>query len=140
MTFTNATPKVAPYGGTKALFGTNPICFGCPTPSGHPILVDFSTSAIAGSTIRNLNEAGGRLPEGVALDSSGKPTTDPSALSTGSLLPIAGPKGSGLGLIVELFCGILAGAGMSHEVGPYYATGKRSVNLGHVFMAFDISR
>ncbi len=139
ITFANATPKVAPYGGTKAIFGTNPVAFGCPTSSGTPILVDFSTSAIAGSTIRNINESGGRLPEGVALDESGRPTTDPAALQTGSLLPIAGPKGYGLGMMVEIFCGILAGAGMSHEVGPYYSTWKRRVNSGHIFIAIDIS-
>jgi len=138
MTFTNATPKVAPYGGTKAIFGTNPVAFGCPTSSGRPILVDFSTSSIAGSTIRNLNEKGGKLPEGVALDKNGLPTTDPAALATGSLLPTAGPKGFGLGLMVEIFCGILAGAGMSHEVGPFYSTWKRSVNSGHLFMAINI--
>ena len=140
MTFTNATPKVAPYGGTKPIFGTNPIAFSCPTSSGIPILVDFSTSAIAGSTIRHLKESGGKLPEGVALDTNGLPTTDPAALTIGSLLPAAGPKGYGLGLMVEIFCGILAGAGMSHEVGPFYSTWKRNVNSGHLFMAMDISK
>ncbi len=140
MTFTNATPKVAPHGGTKPIFGTNPIAFGCPTSSGIPILVDFSTAAIAGSTIRHLKESGGKIPEGVALDANGHPTTDPAALATGSLLPAAGPKGYALGFMVEIFCGILAGAGMSHEVGPFYSTWKRNVNSGHLFMAMDISK
>jgi ureidoglycolate dehydrogenase (NAD+) len=140
LTCTNATPKVAPWGGTRAVLGTNPIALGCPSASGGPILVDLSTAAIAGSTIRAINETGGQLPPGVALDAEGRPTTDPRALNTGSLLPAAGPKGFGLGLMVEVLSGILAGAGMSHEVGPYYQTGKRGANLGHVFAAVDIGR
>ncbi len=137
--FTNATPKVAPHGGTKAVFGTNPIAFGCPTTD-FPILVDFATASIAGSTIRNLTEAGGKLPDGVALDKDGKPTNDPAAIASGSLLPAAGPKGYGLGLMIEILCGILAGAGMSHEVGPFYSTWERKVNSGHLFIVIDITR
>lgn len=140
LTCTNATPKVAPWGGTRAVLGTNPIALGCPTAAGGPILVDLSTASIAGSTIRALKETGGQLPPGVALDAEGRPTTDPRALDTGSLLPAAGPKGFGLGLMVEVLSGILAGAGMSHEVGPYYQTGKRGANLGHVFAAVSIGR
>lgn len=138
MTTCNATPKVAPLGGTRAIFGTNPIAMGCPTPSGVPILVDFSTSSIAGSTIRALKERGGDLPEGVALDKDGRPTTDPKALSTGSLLSAAGPKGYGLGIMVEILSGILSDAGMSYEVGPFYQTWSRQVNSGHTFMAMHI--
>lgn len=138
LTCTNATPKVAPYGGIRPVLGTNPIALGCPTSSGNPILVDFSTAAFAGSSVRNIVEAGGQLPPDVALDANGHPTTDPSAVSDGCLLPAAGPKGFGLGLMVEVLSGILSGAGMSHEVGPYYKTWKRSVNCGHVFAAIDI--
>ena len=138
--FTNATPKVTPHGGRKPVFGTNPVAFGCPAPGGAPILVDFSTSAIAGSTIRMINASGGSLPEGVALDKSGAPTVDPKALNSGSLLPAAGAKGYGLSLMVEILCGILSGAAMSHEVGPMYSTWKKSASPGHFFMALAIGR
>lgn len=139
ITSTNASPKVAPYGGTTPVLGTNPIAFGCPVSAGKHILVDFSTSAIAGSTVRSMNENGSKLPEGVALDASGNPTTDPAALSTGSILSAAGAKGYGLGMMVEVLCGILSGAGMSFEVGPYYTTLERKENCGHTFIAIDIS-
>ena len=138
ITTTNAAPKVAPYGGTGPVLGTNPIAFGCPTTSGAPILVDFATAAIAGSTIRHLQERGGRLPEGVALDAGGEPTTDPTALVTGSLLPAAGAKGYGLGVMVEILSAIVSGAGMSHEVGSYYTELKRTVGGGQSFIAIDI--
>jgi LDH2 family malate/lactate/ureidoglycolate dehydrogenase len=138
ITMTNATPKVAPLGGRKPVMGTNPIAFGCPTSSGAPLLVDFSTGSIAGSTIRALTERGEQLPAGVALDKDGNPTTDPKALSEGTLLPAAGAKGFGLSLMVEILCGVLAGAGMSFEVGQLYTTWKRSENIGHLFMAINI--
>ncbi len=135
---TNAVPKVAPFGAIRPVFGTNPLAFGCPTASGVPILVDMSTSAIAGSSARSLEETGKRLPEGVALDKHGVPTTNPKDLSEGTLLPAAGPKGFGLGLMVEIFCGILAGAAMGKEVGSMYHTWDRPANTGHFFIVLDI--
>ena len=139
-TTTNATPKAAPHGGTKPVFGTNPISFGCPAAPGAPVLVDFATSAIAGSTIRTIKEAGGTLPEGTALDSRGIPTTDPLAADAGSLLAAAGPKGSGLALMVEVLSAILPVAGLSREIGPLYKEWRRGGNCGHCFMAIDIAR
>jgi LDH2 family malate/lactate/ureidoglycolate dehydrogenase len=137
---TNAVAKVAPFGGVRPVFGTNPLAFGCPTASGVPILVDFSTSAIAGSTARGLDEHGGRLPEGVALDKDGRPTTDPRDLAAGTLLPAAGAKGFGLALMVDILCGALAGAALSREVGSMYNTWDRPVNTGHFFLALDVAR
>jgi len=136
---TNAVAKVAPFGGTRPVFGTNPLAFGCPTRSGVPILVDLSTSAIAGSTARGLGEAGTRLPEGVALDKNGKPTTDPKDLADGTLLPAAGPKGFGLALMVEILCGAVAGAAFSKEVGSMVSTWDRPADTGHFFLAVNIT-
>lgn len=140
MSCTNAVPKVAPFGGVRPVFGTNPLAFGCPTSSGVPILIDLSTSAIAGSIARSIDETGMKLPEGVALDKNGKPTTNPKDLAEGTLLPAAGAKGFGLALMVELFCGILAGAAMSKEVGSMYNTWDKPVNTGHFFLVMDIAQ
>jgi len=137
---TNAVPKVAPFGGVRPVFGTNPLAFGCPTHGGVPILVDLSTSAIAGSTARGLDEHGGRLPEGAALNKEGIPTTDPRDLAQGTLLPAAGAKGFGLALMVEILCGALAGAGTSHGVGSMYHTWDRAVDTGHFCLAIDLAR
>lgn len=140
-TFTNAFPKVAPYGGRRAVLGTNPIAFGCPTKRGMPILVDLSTSAISGAEVRSLNVGvgGGRLASGVALDANGNPTDDPAAVSSGCLLPAAGPKGFGLALMVEILSGILAGAAVGHEVGSLFHTWDRPINVGHAFVAVKIN-
>ncbi len=140
ITCTNAVAKVAPYGGVRPVFGTNPVAFGCPTNSGIPILVDLSTSAIAGSMVRSIHETDRVLPEGVALNKNGAPTTNANDIKEGALLPAAGAKGFGLALMVEILCGILAGAAMGKEVGSMYSTFDRPVNTGHVFLAVDIEK
>lgn len=140
ITCTNAFPKVAPYGGVHPVFGTNPIAFGCPTSSGIPILVDLSTSAMAGSSVRSMYETDRLLPEGVALNKNGTPTTNAKDIREGTLLPAAGAKGFGLALMVEILCGVLAGAAMGKEVGSMYSTFDRPVNTGHVFLAIDIEK
>jgi LDH2 family malate/lactate/ureidoglycolate dehydrogenase len=138
LTCTNAFPKVAPFGGRRPVLGTNPLAFGCPTASGVPVLVDVSTAAYAGSSLRKSSAAGGRLPPGVALDANGQPTTEPSAAAEGCLLPAAGPKGFSLALMVEILSGILTGAAMGREVGSLFYTWDRPVNVGHLFIAIHI--
>jgi LDH2 family malate/lactate/ureidoglycolate dehydrogenase len=139
ITCTNGFAKVAPFGGVRPVFGTNPIAVGCPTLSGVPILVDFSTSAIAGSTTRTLGANGRQLPEGVALDKDGMPTVNAEDLAEGALLPAAGAKGFGLALIVEILCGVLAGAALSSEVGSVFASDTRA-NVGHMFLALHVEK
>ena len=75
--FTNAPPAIAPHGALKSLFGTNPICFGTPTNSKIPFILDTSVSIINRGKIRVIARTGGKIPSGVALDKYGKPTTDP---------------------------------------------------------------
>ncbi|MBI4547775.1 MAG: Ldh family oxidoreductase [Ignavibacteriae bacterium] len=138
-TCTNAVAKVAPYGGTRPVLGTNPLAFGSPTSSGVPILIDLSTSAIAGSSARDAGNNGNLLPEGVALDANGNPTRDPIAAGNGCLLP-GGSKGFALGLMVEILSGVLTGAALGREVGSIYNTWDKPVNTGHVFIAIHIER
>ena len=76
MIYTNAPPAVAPYGASKSLFGTNPICFGTPTGSKVPFILDTSISMINRGKIRLAERKNKKIPQGVALDKFGKPTTD----------------------------------------------------------------
>ena len=89
MIFTNAPPAVAPHGALKSLFGTNPICFGTPTGSKIPFILDTSISMINRGKIRVAARDGTKIPEGVALDKFGKPTTDAKKALEGVQLPIA---------------------------------------------------
>jgi LDH2 family malate/lactate/ureidoglycolate dehydrogenase len=139
-TCSNAFPRVAPFGGTRAVLGTNPLAFGCPTPSGAALLVDLATSTLAGSDVRTIHGERGRLPAGAALDSGGKPTDDPEAAASGCLLPAAGPKGFGLALMVEILSGVLSGAGVGREIGSLFKTWDRPIDAGHVFIAIAVER
>jgi len=104
--FTNAPPAIAPHGAKKSLFGTNPICFGTPTSSKVPFILDTSVSVINRGKIRVAARSGKKIPEGVALDKNGKPTTDAKKALAGVQLPIAGFRGSGLAWMVDILSGV----------------------------------
>ena len=104
--FTNAPPAIAPHGSLKSLFGTNPICFGTPTSSKIPFILDTSVSMINRGKIRVAAKIGKKIPEGVALDKFGKPTTDAKKALSGVQLPIAGFRGSGLAWMVDILSGV----------------------------------
>jgi len=136
----NSFPRVAPYGGISQVLGTNPLCFAAPTADGRAVLVDTSTGPASGSAIRKRAEERAPLPEGVvAVDEGGRALADAGDASRASLLP-AGPKGFALGLMIEILCGVLTGAAVSHEIASLYGDFSRPSNLGHLFVALDISR
>src|SRR5262245_1587339 len=102
---------VAPWGGTKPIFGTNPIAFGFPRKDGPPVVVDLSTTQGSRGAVLLAAKVGKLLPDGWAFDATGNPTNDPSkALPPhGTLAPLGGHKGYGLALAVEILCGVLSG-------------------------------
>lgn len=100
---------VAPAGGARPVFGTNPIAFSWPRPNGEPFVFDFATSAIARGDIELHRRAGKPIPPGWAVDSDGQPTTDPAAAMAGAMLTFGGHKGSALAAMVELMAGALIG-------------------------------
>ena len=134
----NSFPKVLAHGGCRAALGTNPLAFGAPRAGGEALLVDAATSAAAGSTVRKEQERGARLADGLAVDASGKPTSDPQ--SAGALLPLGGAKGYALAVMVELLCGVLAGPGFGGGVHSVYEEPARPGDNGQLFIAIDIAR
>jgi delta1-piperideine-2-carboxylate reductase len=108
MIASNATAWVAPHGATEGRFGTNPICFGFPGKDA-PVIWDIGTSIIIHADAMLARRLGKKLPEGVAYDAAGAPTTDPAAALSGALVAWGGAKGAGLGLVVQLL-GIMAGS------------------------------
>ncbi|KAF0676942.1 Ldh family oxidoreductase [Profundibacterium mesophilum] len=135
----NSFPKVAPHGGIAPVLGTNPLAFAAPRAGGDLIL-DMSTAALAGSTLRAHQDSGHTLPEGLVIDREGAPVTDPFRAQAGTLLPAAGPKGFGLALMVEILAGVLTGAGVGDGVGSIYKDFERSGKSGHFIVAIDIAR
>ena len=136
MIYTNAPPAIAPHGALKSLFGTNPICFGTPTSSKIPFILDTSMSMINRGKIRVAARNKKKIPEGVALDKFGKPTTDANKALYGVQLPIAGYRGSGLAWMVDILSGVLTGANHSGRVKDPFDDFTGPQNIGHLFITF----
>lgn len=136
MCFSNSYPRVVPPGGATPVVGTNPLAFSAPTRSGRAILVDMATSAVSGSAVRAACQASQPLAPGVAVDGQGLETRD-SVLSSLGLLPIGGPRGFGLGLMVEILAALLTGSAISHEVGSIFQDLDRPNGVGHLMVALD---
>ncbi len=128
---------VAPAGGTKPVFGTNPIAFAWPRPEGPPFVFDFATSAIARGEIELHRRAGKPLQPGWAIDRDGNPTTDPVAALSGAMLTFGGHKGSALSAMIELMAGPLIGDLMSSESMAFDAGVGAAPCHGELILAFD---
>ena len=127
----NSYPKVAAFGGDKPVLGTNPFAFGAPKASGDTLIADFATSALAGSSVRQLIERGEPVPSNAIVDQQN---------STDIVLkPFGGAKGFSLSLIVEILSGILAGAGVGFGVNSMYKDQTLPGENGHFLMALDVS-
>jgi delta1-piperideine-2-carboxylate reductase len=111
------TPFVAPYGGNRPIFGTNPISFAWPRPGKSPMVVDMATAAKAMGEVQVAARDGHSVPSGTGLDPNGQPTTDPNEILKGMLLPFGGYKGSALALMVELLAAGAVGERFSFEAG-----------------------
>jgi len=136
MIYTNAPPAVAPHGALKSLFGTNPICFGSPTGSKIPFILDTSISVINRGKIRVAARNNQSIPTGVALDKFGKPTTDAKKALAGVQLPIAGFRGSGLAWMVDILSGVLTGGNHAGRVKDPFDDFSGPQNIGHLFITF----
>lgn len=137
LAFTNAQPAIAPTGGIEGLFGTNPIGAAFPIPNRDPVVADMATATVARSRIRHALAAGQQIiPEGWALDPTGQPTTDPALAVKGSILPIGGPKGYALALIVEILCSALSDGEPGFQV-TYENVVKRPSNICQFFLALN---
>lgn len=117
-TFTNVAsrPMVAPFRGTTAVLGTNPVCIALPRPAADPVLLDFATATIAVGKVRVALESGAEVLDGALIDADGQPTRDPAVMypppggRQGALVAMAGHKGAGLNLVCELFAACIDGA------------------------------
>jgi LDH2 family malate/lactate/ureidoglycolate dehydrogenase len=112
-----APPLVAPLGGARAALGTNPLAFGFPMDN-DPLVIDLGTSAFMGTDLQFRQRLGIPLPEGVAIDAHGRPTTDAGAARRGALLPFGGHKGFALALAMHAL-GVLCSGATDHERGGY---------------------
>ena len=134
--FTNAPPAIAPHGGKKTIFGTNPICFGSPTNNNIPFILDTSMSMINRGKIRVAAKLNKSIPKGVALDKFGNQTTNAKEALSGVQLPIGGFRGSGLAWMVDILTGVFVGSAHSGKVRDPFDDFGGPQNIGHLFIAF----
>ena len=113
---TSYKPMVAPAGGKKSLFGTNPISFAWPRKGKTPVVYDMATASMAMGEVQVAKREGYKVPLGTGLSKDGKETTDPGEIADGGvLLPFGGYKGSAIAMMVELLAGSLVGDNFSYE-------------------------
>jgi len=136
MVLTNASPAMPIWGGRAPFLGTSPIGFAVPGGEAPPLVLDMVTAVAARGKIRRAAGRGESIPEGWALDEHGRPTTDAAAAYRGILLPLAGPKGSGLSLMMEALAGVMSGAAFGEEVKNQYVDFATPQNVGHFFLVF----
>ena len=133
------TNLVPPWGGTEVLLSTNPIAIAVPASRHGAIVLDMATTNTAFGKIRLKAQRGEPMPEGWMIDREGKPLTDAKRASEGFLLPIGGPKGYGLALMIGLLAGTLNGAAFGRDVIDYTVDSKTPSNTGQAILAVDIA-
>jgi (2R)-3-sulfolactate dehydrogenase (NADP+) len=135
--FVNTPGAMAPWGGSRAVFGTNPVAFACPLPGRAPLVIDLSLSKVARGNIMAAKQRGETIPEGWALDATGAPTTDPDAALGGTMLPMGDAKGTVLALMIELLAAGLTGANFAAEASSYLDAEGPPSGTGQLILAFD---
>lgn len=128
-------PMVVPFGGAENYYGTNPLAFAVPGNDGKLISFDMATTVQAWGKIllaRSKNES---IPDTWAVDVNGEPTTDPHKVH--GLLPIAGPKGYGLGMMIDVLSGVLLGLPFGNQVSSMYQDLSEGRNLGQLHLVIN---
>jgi len=135
--FANSSPLMAPHGGARPFFGTNPLAWAAPRANGAAVVADLSSSTVAWVKVNAAAEAGEPIPLGWALDAAGNPTTDAAAALAGSMTPAAGHKGSALALLVDIMSGGVAGSHFSFEAPSFVSNAGGPPDVGQVVIAID---
>ncbi|BBK36797.1 sulfolactate dehydrogenase [Allostella sp. ATCC 35155] len=135
LAFTNSPAALAPWGGHRPIYGTNPIAFACPRRGAPPLVIDLSLSKVARGRIMVAAQKGEPIPEGWAVDSTGRPTTDAAAALAGTMLPLGDAKGAALALMVELLAAGLTGGNYGWEAGSFFTADGSKPRIGHLFIA-----
>ncbi len=134
LAFSNSPAAIAPWGGARALFGTNPVAMACPRLKGPPLVIDLSLSRVARGKINLAAAKGEPIPEGWALDSEGRPTTDAGAAMEGTMLPVGGVKGALLVLMVEILAAALTGSNFGFEASSFFDADGPPPRIGQLFL------
>ncbi len=132
------TPAAMPMaGGSKAIFGTNPLAAAFPVAGANPLVIDMSLSAVARGKLLVAAKKGESIPEGWALTIDGKPTTNPEEGLKGLMVPLGGDKGALLALIIELLVVGLSGSRFSYEADSFFDAKGNRPRIGQLLLTID---
>lgn len=140
LAFGNSPAAIAPWGGAKPIFGTNPIAFACPCPGRAPLVIDLSLSKVARGKIMVAAQKGEPIPPDWALDAAGKPTTDAKAALGGAMIAMGDAKGTALVLMVELLAAALSGSHFGYEASSFFDAKGGPPRVGQFFLVLDPGR
>lgn len=135
----NTTALMAAPGGASKAIGNSPFSFAFPADKQLPVIFDAACSAVAQGKIIVANINGQKIPDNWALDAEGNPTTDPAEALKGFLLPMAGPKGYGIAVVMEILAGVLSGSDTGIHLGSIYNDLEHPQDCGNFFMAIDLN-
>ncbi|RDI81799.1 hypothetical protein Vi05172_g8225 [Venturia inaequalis] len=144
LVFTNSSPALPVWGGKDKLMGVSPIACGAPAGKTKPFIMDMAPSIAARGKVYKALRRGEAIPSDWALDAEGRSTTDPAAALQGVMLPMGGPKGSALAIMMDVFSGVLSGSAFAgHVTNPYDPS--KPADVGHflitikpdLFMSLD---
>lgn len=134
LVFTNSSPALPVWGGKEQLVGVSPLACGAPAGSTPPFILDMAPSIAARGKIYKAKRRGEKIPLDWALDADGLPTDDPERALGGVMLPMGGPKGSALAIMMDVFSGVLSGSAFAgHVTGPYEFS--KPADVGHFLIA-----
>jgi ureidoglycolate dehydrogenase (NAD+) len=128
---------LVPHGGSRPFFGTNPVAIGFPAPD-IPVVLDMATTSIPYGKLALAQREGRSVPADWGVDDQGKPCTDPARIR--GLHPIAGPKGSGLAMVVDILSNLLSGMAFGPHITGMYTEMDRTRGLGHFLTVWDVGR
>ncbi|MBL4615413.1 MAG: Ldh family oxidoreductase [Magnetovibrio sp.] len=137
LVFGNSPKAIAPWGGSKGVFGTNPIAFAAPRTNGAPLLIDLSLSKVARGKVMVAAKNGEPIPEGWALDKDGNATTDAQAALDGTMVPMGDAKGAALVLMVEILAAALSGANFGFEASSFFSADGPAPGVGQCVIAIN---
>lgn len=134
LVFTNSSPALPVWGGMSKLMGVSPLACGAPAGNTKPFILDMAPSVAARGKIYKAARRGEKIPEDWALDGTGAPTEDPNRALEGVMLPMGGPKGSALAVMMDVFSGVLSGSAFAgHVTNPYDPS--KPADVGHFLVA-----
>jgi len=133
----NSPGGIAPWGGRRALFGTNPIAFACPRRGAPPLVIDVSLAKVARGKVMLAAQRGEPIPGDWALDADGQPTTDAKAALAGTMLPLGDAKGAALALMVEILAAALTGSNLAAEASSFFDDQGAPPGVGQCLIALD---